>query len=377
MSVKTRQRRYNAIIDEEKIKRQLQHITYKDVMYVKAGNLKFGVKMTENSGSLIVKFASKKKIKGEKLKVFWNTDQHIEFEGIINSSEKTSTGLFEYTIKIFRILLPEKGRQDIRYKTDDRHYRLGKIIYSTVVERPTSIVNTDEFKNYILEIRKRLDNFAFIAVYPFNSTNAPTEVFFSKFSESIVFIRDLSSYNMFIKKNEKFFSQYPKLEIKLKNRLRTLYIKYKSLLVRPVDYLPMAGRQFPIAYVAAASIEDEIQNDEILAIDEASLDLYNDLTSAFYKELNISGRIVNVSVSGARLYIDEVEYFDTFNSISTFSFTLRILGVADISVTGNITYIQKVKSGFYLGIKFVRSAFGSRFNKFLHDTIMSHNLPID
>ncbi|MFW5808562.1 MAG: hypothetical protein ACOCWH_05885, partial [Spirochaetota bacterium] len=109
----------------------------------------------------------------------------------------------------------------------------------------------------------------------------------------------------------------------------------------------------------------------------SALELYNLLTGSFLCEKAYRGHFINLSVSGARICIEENQYYDTFSSVVNMSLLLRIIGVADIAVSGTLTYIQKAKMGFFLGVKFERSVFGQRFPKFLNETIQTHNLRRD
>lgn len=375
MRKSTGKRKYKAVIDEEKIARRLEQSAVGDTLYVKTSISATPVALKGYVNRLSVRFYSDKKIKAEKLRIFWSADQHIEFEGIVNCGEKLEDKRFEYGIRVIRMLIPETNRLDKRYRADSGVFTLGSISYSSVHEDSNSIAKVPEYEEYLRDMRDSLDNFAFVGVYSLNSSAAPSEIQFSQFTNSILFIRNLSSYKIYLNKNEYFFENIPRMKEHLENRLKTLNLRYSSLIVRPIDYLPMVGKQFPIAHIVAAKENSEIQNEDILAIDEAAHRLYNRLTNDFYKKINCRGSLDNISISGARIYIEENKFYEELSKIDTLSFVLRIVGLADIQVSGEINYIQRTNKGFYLGVQFKRSAFGSRFPRFLFETIKSHNLP--
>ncbi len=370
-------RTFKAVTDEDQIAERLQQSAISETMYLKTGMSKFPVKMVGEINRLSVNFISPKRIKADKIRVFWLNGFHLEFEGVLNCGAETEGGDNNYRVRIIRMLTPETTRIDKRFRADEHYFRLGKISYSAVRENYESISQTPEYSAFLKNLREKLGFFSFVGVYPRDMEKAPSEIIFSQYTNSILFIRNLSSYNSYLTKNEFFFNSNPRMKARLENRLKTLNLRYSSLLVRPVDYLPMAGRQFPIAYVVAAKEKDEIQNEDILAIDELSLDLYNKLTESFYRNVQVKGKFENISVSGARIFISDDNLYQELSDIDIISFVLRIIGVADIPVSGKVMYVHKKKRGFYLGVQFKRSAFGSRFSKFLFNTIQAHKLPAE
>lgn len=369
-------RRYKALTNRKRIIDILNSYDEDSLLFVKTSGAKYKVKKKQTDKELSVSFNSKKKFCGKHIRLFYPAESYMECECAVDTRICTADGSYDYTVHVKRLLIPQTKRRDTRYAADE-HYQLGKISFSLVCEEPEAISRTSQYKNYIKQMRKKLDFFSFVGVYPFDTTAAPTEVLFSRITRSILFIRDLSSYKMFLKKNETFFKKNPDIYERLDNRLKTLNMRYSSLLVRPVDYLPMVGDQFPVAFVVAAKERGEVQNDDILAIDEASLELYTLLTSSFIREKTYRGSFVNLSVSGARVYIEEIDHIEDFRNIEVVSCVLRILGVADIAVSGVITYIQEARKGFYFGLEFKRSVFGNRFPKFLFDTIQTYKLSPD
>ena len=194
-------------------------------------------------------------------------------------------------------------------------------------------------------------------------------------SNTILYLKDISQYNSFIEKNSAFFDVHKSLRNHLLNRLKTLNLRYHSLLVRPFDYVTIAGSQFTLAYFVVARSSEEITNDDILYLDRIAHDFYQSLQGSLYKVKPCRGKIINLSVTGARIFF-KGEIVSCIGASNEMSIVFSIVGVADISIAGEVVYIEKKKNGVIIGFVFRKSPFGSRLGKFLHETFQNHGLSI-
>ncbi|MBN2434817.1 MAG: PilZ domain-containing protein [Spirochaetes bacterium] len=367
-------RRYTASSSEEKISKYIEENRRRDGFHLKSMG-KISPVMFVSYSKKRLEFSSPKQLHSKKLRLYWKNIYHCELDTIAIAEPRPSGEHFIYTVKIRYLLTPESQRFELRYTVPADVYKLGRITIPLVEETAVSILNSDDYQNCKKEMLQKLEYYDFFRIFPFQSAGAPSEVVFSMISNTILYLKDISQYNNFIEKNSAFFDVHKSLRSHLLNRLKTLNLRYHSLLVRPFDYVTIAGSQFTLAYFVVARSSEEITNDDILYLDRIAHDFYQSLQGSLYKVKNCQGRILNLSVTGARIFFKH-EMVNCISVSSEMSVVFSIVGVADISIAGEVVYIEQKKNGVIIGFVFRKSPFGSRLGKFLHETFQNHGLSI-
>jgi hypothetical protein len=280
---------------------------------------------------------------------------------------------YRYFVKPVQVCELEHLRSTPRYKTEGSVYQLRNITYARIFEQPSKIVATKEFKDLTDELLVKVDSYSFVRFFPMGMMSAPAEVAFTMLTGTTFFMKDLSSYEIFFNKNALFFEQFPELRNRLYHRIKTLRLRYKSLLVMPVEYENIVGHQFSIGYLVVGKEKSELTNDDVLNIDGRIVELLAELKQRLRVSAKSGGKVCNISPAGIKLYFPESMY-DELQDKKLLSIVLRIVGYADMTLAGEVKHIQKTSKGIYMGIQFQYSPLGKRFEKMLYDIIKDHGL---
>lgn len=291
----------------------------------------------------------------------------------VDSIHALSNGTYRYLVRPLQLVAPLVGRETARYKADKTKYQILRIMFADIDEKPGEISSSKFFKQVSEKLKEELSRFSFVRVFPVGMLSAPSEVSFCMLTGGFFYLKDLNNYNSFFVKNEAFFSQFPDLRNHLINRVKTLKLRYSSLLVRPIDYLTLAGHQFSIAFLVLAKEQGEITTDDILMVDQNVHTFLNTLTKRVRTTAKVRGSVENISHLGIRILLP-LKAEPILESKKTLSITLRVVGYADIAIAGEIAYVEKSSKGLYVGLNFKHSHLGIRLERMLFDLIKSHDL---
>ncbi|MDA3899782.1 MAG: PilZ domain-containing protein [Spirochaetes bacterium] len=368
-------RQYQASTSEKKIADHISENSDNSDLFIKHKGVSYPVRLLGYSDREL-SIESRVRIAARNIRFYWKNIYHCELGSELVNEQVAEDGVYNYTFLVQNLLIPRKQRRELRYKTSNDKCRLGKVTIPVVNESPQSILHSDNYQLCKNEMLKKLEFYDFFRVFPFESRGAPSEVVFSMISGTILYLKDISQYNSFVEKNSNFFDVHKSLRSHLLNRLKTLNLRYHSLLVRPFDYVTITGSQFTLAYFVVARSDTEITNEDILYLDQVSHDFFLSLQSTIHKTVRCRGRIENLSVTGARVFFEKGRVSESLKLSSELSIVFSVIGVADIVISGEVVYLERRKTGVVIGFAFRNSPFGSRLNKFLYEAIQKQELSI-
>ena len=276
----------------------------------------------------------------------------IEFDVL----ERRGPGYFECAIKSGRNATT--GRADIRFKvnSDDviaTNFRVSKhTIDVSMFTIPTSIkVILDQFET---QNRSLSDYFA---VGVFADNHDPLIMDIHKTGRTL-FISDLGDEDSFVPMNDDFIDpreilahEFPRYIAKMKEK------GYLSILIMPILYVTDSEQSVPFGFISMYTKEKALSFEDILEMKDKTFKLVDRVRDANTAFIEAKQQIVDISRSGIRLKIDNMQIKQSLLKARGFVFDIVFRLQAPITVFGEIKFTATDPEGNLLvGICFTGSS---------------------
>jgi len=200
----------------------------------------------------------------------------------------------------------------------------------------------------------------------------PSTVQFVIDSGRTLHIRNTADAFEFFKENEAYFDETN--SVFLKNELQQWLINnsanIKSILVKPIYYFPLVGKEFPIGYLNAINRDVPIESGIVEQIDAFIQDLSERIRNGNLVETKTDGKIIDVSVGGVKIELENSKMVEKLISQNIVVFEMNFRENNPLLVSGKIVYVYNREDGKYIiGIDFSGSRFGPKIKSVLSNHV--------
>jgi hypothetical protein len=187
-------------------------------------------------------------------------------------------------------------------------------------------------------------------------------------SGKVLHIADTSDVSGFFNNNHEYFEITNSVE--LRDNLRQWFQNnsaiIKSILVRPILYYPLVGKEFPFAYLSVINREQPITDGDVERIDAFMGDLSDRIRNGNLIESKSEGAIIDVSTGGVRITLDDAAMVQKLVSQNIIVLDMNFKDSNPITISGRIIWVyKKDEGGFLMGIDFSGSQFGPKMRNAL------------
>ncbi len=199
-----------------------------------------------------------------------------------------------------------------------------------------------------------------------------------KKSKKIFFIEDINNPDSFKNAGEDLIDINEILGDKLSDQIKKYIEKgYKSIIIAPVIYITDAGAQVPFAYVQSVSKSKILTLEDVNLLKNMLIKLVNRIKDANTIYVQVNQQIVNLSKSGAKLYITDENLKKYLKTTRGFLFNIVFKLQAPVTIYCEIKNIFLDDEGnMYVGVTFAghssRKDEMKRYNSFLDPMIKNY-----
>ena len=199
-----------------------------------------------------------------------------------------------------------------------------------------------------------------------------------KASKKILFIEDINNPDKFKNSGEELLDLNEVLGDQLPVYIRKLNERgYKSIITAPIIYETDAGAQVPFAYVQLISKSKLFTMQDVESLKVLVAKLVNRIKDANTVRLQVNQQIVNLSKSGAKLYITDENLKKYLQTTKGFLFNIVFKLQAPVTIYSEIKNMFSDDEGnIFVGIAFTghssRKDEMKRYNAFLDPLIKNY-----
>ncbi len=199
-----------------------------------------------------------------------------------------------------------------------------------------------------------------------------------KKTKKILFIEDINNPDTYKTSGEDIINIRELLGDQLSDYIRKYTEKgYKSIIIAPVIYVTDEGAEVPFAYVQSISKSKILTSEDVDSLKKMLTKLVNRIKDANTVVVQINQQIVNLSKSGAKLYITDENLKKYLPTTRGFLFNIVFKLQAPITIYCEIKNIFRDEEGnVFVGVAFAghssRKDEIKRYNSFLDPMIKSY-----
>ncbi len=187
-------------------------------------------------------------------------------------------------------------------------------------------------------------------------------------SGSTLHITDTSDVSAFFIETEHYFEKTNSVE--LRDSLRVWFqhnsANIKSLLVMPIVYHPLVGKEFPVAYLSVINKDKPITGGDVDRINAFIEELSERIRNGNLIESKTEGKIRDVSAGGVKITLEDSNMIDKLISQNIILLDMNLKEDNPIIISGRLVWVYKNDDGgFFTGIDFSGSKFGPRMKSAL------------
>lgn len=309
----------------------------------------------------------------KKITVYGLLDRY--FEIIFEVAETKGPGFFRCVIKKFQ--RAADVRKELRLKVNPEQVMASNFIVSkhaidiSNYKIPTTIkVLLDQFHN---------ENYNFSDIFKVDVFSQDDPILDNiKKTKKIFFIEDIGNPDTFksaggeiIDIQELFGDRLPDYIMRYNEK------GYKSIIIAPVIYITDAGAQIPFAHVQAVSKSKILTMEDVSLLKGLLTKLVNRIKDANTVYVQTNQQIVNLSRSGAKLYITDENLKKYFQTTKGFLFNIVFKLQAPVTIYCEIkNMFQDDEGNIFVGVAFAghssRKDEMKRYYSFLDPIIKSY-----
>jgi hypothetical protein len=199
-----------------------------------------------------------------------------------------------------------------------------------------------------------------------------------KKTKKIFYLEDMNNPNTGKSAGEDIIDIHELLGDRLSEYIRKYVEKgYKSIIIAPIIYITDAGAQVPFAYVQSVSKSKILTLEDINSIKNLLSKLVNRIKDANTVYVQVNQQIVNLSKSGAKLYITDENLKKYLQTTKGFLFNIVFKLAAPVTIYCEIKNIfSDDEENMFVGVAFAghssRKDEIKRYNSFLDPMIKNY-----
>lgn len=374
--VKTSQRETKITVEPERIKHILKN--YVDLSMLRVRYLEHHLppmvleETIDQNLEIILGFAYP--LNYPEVKMYVYSRKFIEFSLVV--IEKCGLDRFppnSYKMRFNSCSVAAVDRKLERKNLEQNNINLINLKVSNVRERELDIIKTMSLHVLVHQYERSLKKYSFGRIFFRDDKDFPKELRFLADHDSMVMIKDLRNYQGYFENAATYFIDRPELKESLAARFDELSGKYKSYLLRPIDYLTLTGFQFPIAYIAIGEKDRELNADDLLEINELAEDIYEKVRIANQTDYKENFKILNLTPFGAMVHVKKKEIIDKILQQDGVLFDISFGETVIKDVAGLIVYILKNSDNSYcLGLNISGSHYGASKEKIIIESLKKY-----
>jgi len=304
------------------------------------------------------------------------SDRYVQFNLEVESKAGGGRPPCTYVMKIKSCALAAEKRIEDRYSFETDHPRITKIMVSKVRESEAELRKSIAVQVIIKDFLDRLEEYDLKKAYFGNEKDIPAEVLFVTEKKKAVVVADLRDMKAFFSENDPFIKSA--FDSKFRSDLEVGFRKYskefRSLVIQPVEFQSLLGDVFLVCYLVLATRERGIDADEAERIAGFSSEISEKIHKGNYREFDAKGKVVNISMSGALVEIDDENLIKNLSLLDGILFNLVFKLRDPIRISALVVYIKNVDKGVYnIGIEFKGSFFGPECRKVIEERLRTMN----
>lgn len=300
------------------------------------------------------------------------SNRYVQFNLELGSKAGPRYAPYTYVLKINSCGLAAEKRVEDRYSFEDDHPRLTRILVSKVRETEAELKKSISVQVIIKDFLDRLEGYDLKKAYFSSDRDIPPEVLFVIEKKEPVRIADLREMKSFFSENDEFIKS--NLDSKFRSDLEVSFRKYskdyQSLVIQPIDFQSLLGDVFPVCYFVLGTRVRTIDMEEAATIAGFSEDISEKIHKGNYREFDSKGKVVNISMSGALVEINDENLIRHLSLLDGILFNLVFKLRDPIRISAVVVYIYNVDKGVYqVGLEFKGSYFGPECRKVIEERL--------
>lgn len=372
--IRDKERELRSVKEIEKIDNIIDKYVDLNNLLLKSSNVNDYVTLVKKTDDImILTFAHE--IKDKKITLFTTvSDRYIEFSLDVIQELESSYPPCTYKTKIKSCSLAMVKRDSPRIPFEKDHPRATHISVSKVRESESELRKSISVQVIIKEYVDRIEGYDLKKVVYKTDDDIPLEVQYVIEKGEPLCLSDLTDVKDFIKKNSSFFAESFTHNFKsnLEVELKKLSSEYRSLMVLIVDYSPLTAEKFPVCYLMLATRDRQIAVQEFENRENISEEISDKIRKGNYKEFEIPGKVLNLSMGGALVELQDPELIRQLSILDGILFNLVFKLWDPIRISASVVHLREVDAGVYhAGLQFKGSYFGPEIKKVIEERLKS------
>lgn len=367
--IKKGKRRFKQVTSDEGIDRILSKYVDLSELYLKNSEQIIPVRFLDRPDKTQLLLNFSEEVASKTVILYTLANRYLEFKlEILEKAEETYPE-YSYLARITQCLIAEDKRHYRRYNTINWEVFTSHITILNMRETPVDIVNSVSFQVFYRECERGLAQYDYKALFHPDDRNLTAEKRFATEIKKSIFIEDLTNTEEFFTEHDSYFREKPERGEALKTRLTEL-AKYRSLLIRPINYLAIDERQFPIGYIMVATEEHTLGDDDRIYVDSLIKETCEKIRDANQEMHDIRSKVMDISPAGCLIHISDKEIGRIVSAQNYVLFSLVFKLQQPIRISARVIHAAREnKSSYYIGLNFRGSGFGPKAEKLIEDHI--------
>jgi len=320
-----------------------------------------------NNNELLANF--QREIKEDSIKIF--AVYKNRYIGLILEEKEDIGGNYpenSYKFRVNHLLLGKEPRLVERIENVSS-LKLGKVIVAKIRETREEVQKSISLQIMVKQNLEKFKNFDYKEFLFIGEKTNPLEVSYVEKINAQLYIKDLKNTESFFNTNRELFKKILDFDVELfKKRFLELSDKFRSILIRPIEYLSITGEQFTIGYVYLGLKEGSFDEDDLITLNDFAMELSEKVRIGNLVEVETTAKIINISTDGIMVSFDNKNLLDLMSKVDNVMMDIYFTGFGNIRVSGKIIYLYQLFNGhFYAGIDFNGSRYGPKFKKIVRE----------
>jgi len=295
-------------------------------------------------------------------------ERFIDFNLDILSPAEARFPANSYVARINNCSIALDKREHERTRFDGDFPRASGIATIKILERESDFRKSLSVRMIVEEYINRIEGIDVKKVNFRDDKDLSPAVGYVMESGRVLHIEDTSDVSGFFNDNNAYFESTNSVELRdtLRQWLQNNSASIHSLLVRPIMYYPLVGKEFPVAYLSAMNRERPITGGDAERIDAFMEELSERIRNGNLVESKSEGTIIDVSTGGVRIGLDDAAMINKLISQDIIVLDMNFKESSPITISGRIVWVYKKDAGgFLLGVDFSGSQFGPQMRNAL------------
>ncbi|MBP7735112.1 MAG: DUF1577 domain-containing protein [Spirochaetes bacterium] len=275
---------------------------------------------------------------------------------------------YSYNMRITKCSIALDKREHERYEFVDEFPMATNIATIKIRERESDFRKSLSVRMIVEEFIGKIDGVDIKKVQYKEDKDITPVVQYVMESGSTLHIPDMSDLPRFFKENGAVLENIKSAELRddLQRWLQNNNVSIKSLVVMPVMYQPLVGKEFPIAYLTAINKDTVIDAARVERIRSSINDLSERVRNGNLVESKLQGKIIDVSAGGVKIELGDSKMIEKLVTQNVIMLEMNFKEENPIVISGQMVWVYKLDDGrCMIGIDFHGSRFGPRMKSAL------------